>query len=148
MSMGPKPISLLERFERHYIPEPNSGCWLWIGATNELGYGILKQTQGRRRNLKAHAVAFMLFKGPIANGLEPDHLCRNSFCVNPDHLELVTHRENCLRGTSPAALNAKKTHCIRGHEFTPENTWIEHRKNEPMPRRHCRACRRERKRDA
>jgi hypothetical protein len=76
----------------------------------------------------------MMFRGPIPLGKEPDHLCRVRRCCNPDHMELVTSRENVLRGVSPAANNARKTHCNRGHELTGNNVRIY--KN----RRICLAC--------
>ncbi|WP_353848602.1 HNH endonuclease signature motif containing protein [Cellulomonas sp.] len=75
--------------------------------------------------------------GPIPPGMQLDHLCRVRECVNPLHLELVTQRENILRGESPAAHHARKTHCDHGHEFTPENTY----RAPSRPRtRICRAC--------
>ncbi len=107
--------TLLERFEAKYIPEPNSGCWLWLGARNR-NYGLL-ETRGKLR--PAHRISYELFRGPIAKGMVIDHLCRVHGCVNPDHLEPVTTGENIARGNNHYR---DKTHCKRGHEFTHVNT--------------------------
>lgn len=115
------------------IVEQDDGCWLWMGPRqrkNGVQYGC---TRYAGRNEAAHRVAWRLFRGPIPAGLQIDHLCRVTRCVNPLHLEPVTQRENILRGVGLAAVNARKTECIRGHQFTPENTIV-----------HCggkRACR-------
>lgn len=85
---------------------------------------------------KAHRVAFELIRGCIPNGLVLDHLCRNRGCVNPDHLEPVTFRENIMRGVGYTAQQARKTHCRHGHEFTVENTYVW------RGGRICRTCRR------
>ena len=69
----------------------------------------------------AHRVAYEKAYGPIPEGLVIDHLCRNGLCVNPEHLEAVTRKENILRGEGACAQNARKTHCKRGHELIPEN---------------------------
>src|SRR6202030_118623 len=84
------PVGITDKFDRHWIPEPNSGCWLWLGACNEFGYGKFGK-------VKAHRFSYEREKGPIPDGLEIDHLCRNKSCVNPDHLEAVTHGENRRR---------------------------------------------------
>lgn len=86
--------SIVDKFDRHWIPEPNSGCWLWLGASNENGYGLI--TRGKR-TVKAHRFSYERANGPIATKLEIDHLCRNKCCVNPAHLEAVTHGENRRR---------------------------------------------------
>lgn len=95
------------------------------------------------RGRLAHRVAYEQARGPIPEGLELDHLCRNRACVNPDHLEPVTHRENLLRADTFAARHAAQTHCVNGHEFTPDNTYIRTR---PEGGRECRACRKARNR--
>ena len=107
-------------------------CWEWMGAQTPLGYGRFRAF---RRSVLAHRFAYELLVGPIPSGLELDHLCCNPSCVRPDHLDPVTHHENILRGRSPAAQHARKTHCKRGHEFTPENTYFRSNGN-----RRCRFC--------
>jgi hypothetical protein len=141
--------SVLERFWAYVdkngpIPAhaPHLGpCMLWTGAPEKDGYGRLG-VDGK--TLKAHRLAYELFVGPIPDGLAPDHLCRTPSCVKavaddhgPAHLELVTPRENTLRGVGPSATNARKTHCWQGHEFTPENTYTT-----PTGGRSCRECQR------
>lgn len=107
------------------------GCWDWIGANNGNGYGQF-------RRLRAHRISFQLAHGSIPAGYVVDHICRNRSCVNPCHLRLVTLRINTLENSeSLTAKNAVKTHCKNGHEFTPENTYIN-----PRPYRECLTCRR------
>lgn len=96
--MGYKHGPIVERFMAMVSPEPNSGCWLWTGSTNLCGYGQFCVV--RSRPIGAHRAAMHLLRGmPIRPGrdLQFDHLCRNKLCVNPDHLELVTARENVRR---------------------------------------------------
>lgn len=132
------PIHLTQRQEQRFwqrVPGKGSdGCWEW-GGSFSLGYG---RVSIRMRHLKAHRVAWTLMNGPIPRGLTLDHLCRNTKCVNPAHLEVVTMRENILRGGSPTAVNAQKTYCARGHELTPANTKV--RKHLGSDYRQCRAC--------
>lgn len=82
-------------FDHFYIPEPNSGCWLWFGATTERGYGVVV---ANGRSIRAHRISYETAKGQIPEGLVLDHLCRVHCCVNPDHLEAVTQLENVRRG--------------------------------------------------
>jgi hypothetical protein len=117
------------------IINPDSGCWEWTGSKDH-GYGSI---HFRGKMIRAHRAAWRLWFGLIPNGLELDHLCRNRACVNPAHLEPVSHRENTLRGTAPVSENAAKTHCSNGHEFTPENTG----RNKDGSR-YCKSCLRER----
>lgn len=93
-------------------------CWQWTGKL-EKGYGRIVY---KNRQRMAHVAAYEAFVGPVPNGLELDHLCRNRGCVKPSHLEPVTKRENSRRGMSAWGINARKTHCKRGHEFTDSNT--------------------------
>ena len=85
--------------EQWYIPEPNTGCWLWLGGLNQKGYPQFKHQQ---RTWRAHRFMYERAKGPLPEGLTLDHLCRVRSCVNPDHLEPVTHAENCRRRPSRA----------------------------------------------
>lgn len=117
-----------------------SGHWIWTGARNGDGrYGI-GTVAGHQHN--AHRCAWLLFRGPIPDGLVVEHLCRRTLCVNPDHLQVTTQQTNVLRGDAPSAVNAAKTHCIRGHEFTPENTVLRN------GGRQCATCTRARVREA
>lgn len=113
-----------------YVIQEN-GCWEWAGAMTLSGYG----TWNNGGDQRAHRVMYKRHKGPIPEGLVLDHLCRNKACVNPDHLEAVDDRTNLLRGVGRCAQNARKTHCLRGHEFTEANTYRQ--KNNG---RVCRAC--------
>jgi hypothetical protein len=78
--------------------------------------------------------------GPIPPNRQLDHLCRNPQCVNPKHLDLVSHRENVLRGIGFYAINARKTHCPQGHPYTPENTIVELYPSSPKSGRRCLIC--------
>lgn len=115
-------------------------CWEWTGARYlTSGYGFF--WMNRRVSRLAHRVVYESAVGPIPEGLTLDHLCRNRGCVNPAHLEPVTGVENTMRGISLWAVNARKTHCMRGHEFTAENT-IQIKTGS----RRCRECQRLRNR--
>ena len=104
-------------------------CWLWTASLDSSGYGLFKDETGRTS--KAHRWSYSCNLGEIPEGLTIDHLCGTRNCVRPDHLEAVTQQENTAR--------ARKSHCIRGHEFTEENThWV----------RTCRACWQSRKDEA
>jgi len=108
-------------------------CWLWLGAKTT-GYGVMRL---RGKNVLAHRFAYEDIVGSIPEGLQIDHLCRNPSCVNPSHLEVVTNKENCLRGESPNAINARKTHCDNGHPFDEQNTYV----RPDNGQRQCRICR-------
>lgn len=112
--------------------EPTGFCWNWTGCVVVAGYGRFGVGNGVVAN--AHRWAYEYLVGPIPEGADLDHLCRNRACVNPDHLEPVTRGDNVLRGFSSPAANARKTHCKNGHEFTEENT-IRRRGT-----RECRTC--------
>lgn len=116
-----------------------NGCWEWTGARDPHGYGRWG-VDGKM--VLTHRWMYELHIGKIPSGFELDHLCRNPPCLNPDHLEPVSHRENCLRGTSPLARNAAKTHCVNGHPFDEKNTYIYPRQPKGCARA-CRTCRRD-----
>lgn len=130
------PAPALTRFWACVSPEPNSGCWLWDGYGDREDYG---QIRVNGKLIQAHRFSYEIHVGAIPGGLQLDHLCRVHCCVNPAHLEPVTHKENAMRGVGLGAINAAKVICQHGHEFTEANTYI--RSN---GHRDCRACIRER----
>jgi hypothetical protein len=120
------------------------GCWNWTGAINDDGYSMLKVTEsGVSRLVYVHRLALHLAGRPVPEGLTVDHRCRNRRCVNPLHLDQVTLRENLLRGEAQGAINARKTHCHKGHEYDERNTAWYTRKGASRPYRRCRTCQRE-----
>lgn len=120
--------SVRERVEEMVSIIPITGCWMWMGVIGTTGYGWLKLGGIK---YQAHRKSYEVFRGPIASDLCLDHLCRHRWCVNPDHLEQVTNRENIRRAY------ATKTRCLRGHEY-------DERSQNSRGHRQCRACERER----
>lgn len=116
--------------------EPIRGCLEWRGGHFGNGYGSYSVLGVQH---VAHVYAYESVKGAVPDGLELDHLCRNRNCVNPYHLEAVTHRLNTLRGVGPVAENAKKTHCPKGHAYEGDNIKMD------AGSRKCRTCVNERK---
>lgn len=115
-----------------------TGCWLWTASTDRYGYGRCS-TPGRKV-AKAHRVIYALLVGDPGEML--DHLCRVPACVNPEHLEPVTNRENQLRGQGFVAANSNKVECINGHPFDEANTYY----RAGSGRRDCRICTADRQR--
>lgn len=110
------------------------GCWLWTGGKGSKGYGSF---WAKDRLVKAHRFAYELLVGTIPVGFQLDHLCRNRACVRAEHLEVVTNKQNALRGISFSATNARLTVCKRGHPFDLFNTYFN-----PKGGRYCRQCNR------
>lgn len=108
------PRTLLNRI----VISEAEACWEWTGSTNQ-NYGIFEI---KGKEIRIHRFIYELMVGPIPKELTIDHLCRNRRCVNPVHLEVVTRKENTLRGVGPTAINAKATHCKYGHPFDKKNT--------------------------
>jgi hypothetical protein len=132
---APDAVKVAGRFWPRVAVGGADDCWLWLGHLNSHGYGQIR-AYGTRYS--AHRLSYMLVRGTIPDGLVLDHLCRNRACANPLHLEAVTNRTNVLRGVGRTAQNAIKTHCLRGHEYTPENTYKQPRDGGVL--RGCRQC--------
>ena len=127
-------ISERKRLNASFIPEPNTGCWIWLGQITWNGYGTFHiKVDGEWKKKVAHRVCYESFVGPIPEGLDLDHKCRQRHCVNPDHLEPVTRSEN-LRRSPLMARWAHKTSCPKGHPYDG----VDSRKA-----RICRQCARE-----
>lgn len=132
---GRRPQPVDERFWSKVQFGDWMDCWIWTAHTDRKGYGRF-QLDGVNR--MAYAVAYELLVGPIPEGLVLDHVkgwgCTSTLCVNPLHLEPVTRQENSLRGDNPFAVNARKTHCPRGHPYD---------RVDAVGRRVCLTCARE-----
>ena len=129
--------AISDRFWTHVDKTGHNGCWLWTAFINNEGYGAYRAGP---MVFKAHRVAYTLLNGEVPDLLPLDHLCRVRACVNPAHLEPVTNQENIIRGFAPTAVNARKTHCPKGHPLAEGNL-------EPsqaaLGRRSCHTCHRE-----
>lgn len=130
-------VNPLERFWAKV--QKTEGCWSWLGKKMPNGYGTF--WTGEKYDLP-HRFSYEVFndeKIPIK--LVIDHLCRNRICVNPKHMEVVSRGENVLRGVGLTAQNARKTHCIRGHELTKDNIYEYKNKYNQVNQRICKTCR-------
>lgn len=108
-----------------------AGCWVWVAAKTAAGYGTFTV---ENKTYRSHRVAYQVLAGVIPDGLVTDHLCRVRACVNPAHLDVVTHQVNLLRGETRAAEQVRRTQCPKGHAFDEANTRYQGRK------RRCRTC--------
>ena len=113
-------MTVAQRFWSKVDKRGPDDCWEWQAGISPNGYGSFWDGA---KNVRSHRYSYEERCGPIPEGLVIDHLCRNPLCVNPDHLEPVTDRENVLRGVGPTAQNARKTHCKRGHLLSEENVY-------------------------
>jgi len=130
-------MSLEERFWSKV--KVQDGCWAWTGAKTQ-GYGALNLGPRGAGSIRAHRLSYILHKGEIPAGMLVLHQCDNPECTNPDHLMIGDYAEN-MRHVSERKRNphSQKTHCVHGHEFTPENTKL----RGPNGRRGCRQCKNE-----
>ena len=120
-----------------YRPDLGS-CWIWTAYINpSCGYGGFSI---KNRCRLAHKVSWMLAGRSVPDGMTLDHLCRVRHCVNPSHLEVVTSVENVLRGMSPNAINARKTHCARGGHLLNGKNLLRHKRRNGKVGRECRMC--------
>ena len=113
--------------EQHSIPEPNSGCWLWMGPVMNAGYGRIYISP---KTYLAHRVSYEAFRGPIPERMQIDHLCECKICVNPEHLSITTFVGNTRRWS------ARRKVCKNGHELIPENLSLLSTRNGQR----CRLC--------
>ena len=128
--------NLPQRFLEKIIIDQETGCCIWTGShVGKVGYGYFWSKSG---SCRAHKFCYESIIGPVPKGMELDHLCRNTLCVLPYHLEPVSHLENVRRGVSSETsgkYQKEKTHCVNGHEFNNKNTYY------PNPKhRQCRIC--------
>lgn len=128
-------MNFIERFLSKV--EKTNSCWLWKRCILKSGYG---QCWDGKKRVRAHRLSYRLFVGEIPDEVVIDHVCRIRKCVNPDHLRLLSNKENILIGTGASAVNSKKSHCIRGHKFTTDNTNLKKRPSGRVER-NCKQCR-------
>ena len=136
--MGMKQMNFMERLAQFAATRTREECWVWPGSLATGGYGLtpIRGADGKKRTIGVHRLAYEAVIGPIPDGLQIDHLCRNRACFNPYHLEAVSGHENWRRGESPSALHSRKTHCSNGHAFDEANTWVSAKRHQRV----CKTC--------
>ena len=120
--------------------QPDGECMIYMGQRTDDGYGIVRVD---RKHQMVHKVMWEAENGPVPDGLQLDHKCNNEPCWNLEHIRPLTPRENVLRSSSPASKNAKKTHCVNGHELAGDNLRLYRNKIRGVERV-CRQCKRDR----
>lgn len=132
LSIDDLPLRVVARFlDCVDMPEDPTDCWIWMMSLMRTGYGQIGwQDQGQRSHQLAHRIAYVVWHGPIPEGLVVDHLCHRRACCNPHHLRLTTNAENAADNGQPT-----KTHCPRGHPYDEINTY-----HDAAGGRRCRAC--------
>lgn len=128
-------MRIKDNFSKAYDIDKDTGCWNWNRSLLQNGYG---QVWDGERRVTAHSLSYRIYVGDIVDNNVVDHICRNRKCVNPKHLRQITSAKNVLIGEGVTALNARKTHCVNGHEFTEKNTYIVKKRNNG---RYCKQCR-------
>jgi hypothetical protein len=125
---------MMEKFWERVLPEPNSGCWLWIGAMGGAHYGVISINPGQR--IAAHRYSLQLHGVDIPDHLFVLHRCDTPLCVNPNHLFVGTYKDNAQdRDRKRRGINSRKTHCNYGHPLSGDNLYVY-----KTGKRGCRAC--------